>query len=759
MAEEQYTWTDNPTVSGVSPCNTDILNDCLMHLKYDKKDGGGTSLPLFTPVIQDHILEGNDAKGYALQGTYVYKESAPERYGYPDFYNKCVEEKSAATEKLALKLNVTTTGSPTINNGVISGFTTTSYAILPSIPSSVNTLSMQFKFTTGNDVETTQIILGQSTVNRTTPQIGLGTGGYLEFITSSTTNVFNAGIYNKDNPLQPNTTYTMNVSWNGEQIQGTVTTGSKSFQLVAQTDRETARDDKTSSVLWSENCQIGADVGTNPFLGSIDLKECYININGQRWWTGATVADKNPNGHVFYDIADKAVVDEVFQKQGVAWMYGVDTENERIFLPRNNYFIQATVDTSEVGEFNEAGIPNLKGTFPNGDKREPETKPTGVFKYASTTNKSAWDSTRTLNSIELDASLASSVYRDDCDTVQPPSVSNALYIVVGNTEETQAITDVTEITTSENDTIPLFTGQYFDFKPNNPSWLKAGTQQNSGGIYTSCYNTLINCLEEADNIYDLKVIETSEMIVGVDYSEYWKVNQDEMYFITPTKLNYKALNGGIKGNGIAVGFNTLESNQFGGLYSNYVSALSRVSLRNEGNLDLGVNEYVGLQQDSTKSGIIAEESTSQLYFKVANAVQNLELLDAGEVLESLADKIGRQECISYVTETYQNGSSRYVIWSPDHTGKRRCQQFGTLVPVGVANAFVDVPLLKEYEDSSYSAFAINAGGGNNASPYIVKVGAADINTPAILKISCNNAGTAVNWWTEGYLAEEVSNEL
>lgn len=44
MAEEKYTWTDNPTVSGVSPCDTDILNDCLMHLKYDKAAGGGLEI-------------------------------------------------------------------------------------------------------------------------------------------------------------------------------------------------------------------------------------------------------------------------------------------------------------------------------------------------------------------------------------------------------------------------------------------------------------------------------------------------------------------------------------------------------------------------------------------------------------------------------------------------------------------------------------------------------------------------------------------
>ena len=38
---EQYTWTDNPTLSGVALCNTDVLNECLMHLKYDKSGGGG----------------------------------------------------------------------------------------------------------------------------------------------------------------------------------------------------------------------------------------------------------------------------------------------------------------------------------------------------------------------------------------------------------------------------------------------------------------------------------------------------------------------------------------------------------------------------------------------------------------------------------------------------------------------------------------------------------------------------------------------
>ena len=44
------------------------------------------------------------------------------------------------------------------------------------------------------------------------------------------------------------------------------------------------------------------------------------------------------NGHKFFDIADKVAIDGFFNTMGSAWFYGVDIENERIFLPRDKYF-------------------------------------------------------------------------------------------------------------------------------------------------------------------------------------------------------------------------------------------------------------------------------------------------------------------------------------------------------------------------------------------------------------------------------------
>lgn len=39
MENKTYGWTDNPTVSGISQCDTDVLNECLMYLRYNIVSG------------------------------------------------------------------------------------------------------------------------------------------------------------------------------------------------------------------------------------------------------------------------------------------------------------------------------------------------------------------------------------------------------------------------------------------------------------------------------------------------------------------------------------------------------------------------------------------------------------------------------------------------------------------------------------------------------------------------------------------------
>ena len=52
---ESYNWTDNPTLSGVAECNTDVLNDCLMHLKYSQQNAN-TNLSNLSATGEKHFL-------------------------------------------------------------------------------------------------------------------------------------------------------------------------------------------------------------------------------------------------------------------------------------------------------------------------------------------------------------------------------------------------------------------------------------------------------------------------------------------------------------------------------------------------------------------------------------------------------------------------------------------------------------------------------------------------------------------------------
>lgn len=685
----------------------------------------GTSLPLFTPVVQDRILSFEESKGYALQGTYVYKDSAPERYGYPDFYNRCVEEYQDTSNTLipkVTKTNVDFAGDLSNDNGLISNFTASNYAIIPQNWSFLSPWEFHTKFTT-NDNSTTQVILGNSRASSNSAlYLGITSSNLVLSLSSNGTSYNITQSTTGGTVIQSNQDYYIRLSWDGTTYKVELSTDNDNWTT------EVSVDSTLAVYAITELFTLGryGNVTANYLRGGIDLKETYININGQRWWNAANVVNiiKNTNGHLFYNVSEKSAIDKLFEENGIAWMYGMDTENERIFLPRDakRVLVERKLPDSsgswyniysdgwcEQGGFvnsgwstNRANITFLK-EFKNTDYNVLANTKTMTYQYGTISIVNYSTKGCTFAGAQGGGGSTFDFNWKACGYIDK-KVDIPLYIVVGNSEEEKAITNVTEITTSENDTIPLFTGMYFDFKPNNASWLKAGEQANNGGIYTSCYNTLVSCLTEANNIYDLKVIATSDMEADIDYSEYWKVNQDEMYFITPTKLSYKAI----------------EENA--AVITSSVANINNDKITNNltwKNLDAnapatGTSQHLYVQTGKTRSAnygtnawsneyalapdnlvLDTDNSTAQLYFKVANAVQNLELLDAGEVLESLADKIGRQDCKAYVTETYQNGTSWYRIWSDGW-----CEQGGRIR--GSANGSTLVTMLKAYRDTDYS---------------------------------------------------------
>ena len=365
------------------------------------------------------------------------------------------------------------------------------------------------------------------------------------------------------------------------------------------------------------------------------------------------------------DISNKSVYDQLFETTGSANFFVIDTDSETFYLPKTNNFFQPTTDANKVNSFTEAGLPNIEGSGLRGGQ---DGTSGGAFVKAVIGQSNGASGNFGAN-YSFNASLSNPIYGNS-DTVQPASNNVFIYYKVGTTVVESG--EIVNITT-ENDTTPLFTGLYFDFTPNNVSWLKAGQQANSGGIYEFVYAELVNELILPK--YGLKVIETKDMVSGEDYSLYWKVNQDDMTFTTPLLDGSEDIIDYTQGQDITSGYIApyrcigyahakRESNNFAKVFVDGVEAY-RGQMSGEMVSDCGTQFDIPQGATVTTSGtldilkVYPCKGNGSLYFKVANVVQNLELLDAGEVLEAVNNVVpnNRELIASYGNPDYDKAIS------------------------------------------------------------------------------------------------------
>lgn len=516
-----------------SLANNNYGNPLTDETKWQKVELGGSGtggLNLFDLVKKDYILPFEESKGLALLGTYVYKTGVSgTRYGYPDFYNKCVEEKNAGTE--------------------------------------------------------TEVTLGSSTITM------------------------------------------------------------------------------------------------------------YVNANG----------------HQFYNIADKAAVDAWYNTYGVAYFFGIDEENERIFLPRKDaVLITPKTQLKIYGDGNALALTNdsakvscissLSG-YGNAHYYVP-TYFTNAFPIGSASgsiNQSAAVSNGKAFGV-IPKSLATNGITSGLETDTFSADPNAyVYMVVGNTTQQSAITDVVDVTTSENDTIPLGFSTYQANAQPSVSWLASNGQWNSGNVYTTFYNYYVNKIGEAfANGFVKEHTDTYD-----DYD--LVINEDDMTFRLPllngseSIIDYSSSKAIVSG--IVSGF-VAPSNGYIIVWSAAVSGSTQAILKVNGKrvgMAMGgsqIQDPVTFYALVKRGDIVTFSNTNisytpsffpmkgngTLYFKVANAVQNLELMNAGAITEALANKIDND-----AFKSYQNGTSGYVIFPNNY-----CIQWGQTTGSGI----IEVPLLK-----------------------------------------------------------------
>ena len=174
-------------------------------------------------------------------------------------------------------LNVTVVGSPTINNGAVSGLTSGNYVKTPN----------QLNLTTAN---TWEIVIKYTHLANGSLRgfCGLLTGDNVQcnfYITDSNT-VQSDGVWGNlesSTSLIVGSTYWTKLQFTGSQYILSLSTNGKDFinQSVINS---------TAKVSLAQSFAFGCDRATSSINGtvSIDLTQSYIKINGSTWWKGGT---------------------------------------------------------------------------------------------------------------------------------------------------------------------------------------------------------------------------------------------------------------------------------------------------------------------------------------------------------------------------------------------------------------------------------------------------------------------------------------
>ena len=386
------------------------------------------ALQMFDTILKDHVLSYEETLGLALQGTWVHKNAKAGVYhGYSDFYHRCLREfKDTSNTVETIRTKIRLVGSATLNSDKITGFGVQSYASIPAVfpAATASSWEINLKIITGSDFSHYNDFLGiwngslALGIEHTTRKFTMALGN-----TNSSWNINN--VASGSHTVTDNTTYYIRVKFTGEIYTFEYSLDGKNYILDIRT-ASTARITSGTPTLGQYD-----PASTSYFSGSIDLAECYIDVNGKRWWNGIDQVVRHQNGHLFYDIADKDRMDGVFAEVGVLWAYGVDEENERIFLPRNNFFEQATGDISEVGQSVEAGLPNITGSFYARCNRNATEAFSATYVGAGQDYWNGVDNNSHYN-VTFNAAKSNPIYGNN-DTVQPNAAKKLLYICVGNT--------------------------------------------------------------------------------------------------------------------------------------------------------------------------------------------------------------------------------------------------------------------------------------------------------------------------------------
>ena len=318
-----------PGAGGTLTVNADVISSTIQSNGNNATGGGMNGHGQAQSLYQDYGKGGMGIYGGSVAGTNGYvkvriKVAGSKRKAYNIMQRYVKHAQGDFNPKNALVI-----GSPTITKqGVVSGFSTSNYLSLPETfaPVSGNVWEIGFKVTTGSNVTTQQTVLGCTPPNCGGMWLGLGRSSTAKFDFSAGSGTSSSSDWNIASHIAGSTTITTNTTY----YIKIVFTGSEYKVLISTNNIDWITDILvTSSVVpsaYTNRIGIVLSGGSSyvyPWLGSIDLSESYMKVNGEYYWTGFYT--ENVIGYKAYNIVDPSweSVSQTFNYTGALQTYTV----------------------------------------------------------------------------------------------------------------------------------------------------------------------------------------------------------------------------------------------------------------------------------------------------------------------------------------------------------------------------------------------------------------------------------------------------
>jgi len=301
-----------------------------------------------------------------------------------------------------------------------------------------------------------------------------------------------------------------------------------------------------------------------------------------------------------------------------------------------------------------------------------------------------------------------------------------------------------------NNPFSLLDYKFSEYEITNASWLRSNGQYNSGTTYADVYNLLLQIYNGTVTKAGVSVKLSTETYADTDFV----LNTSDTTFRLPLKV---ALASGkaVVGNGLSLGLTDGTSNfapygRNGNGYDFMIASIEGYgkSVGTAGNTfnQIATKVSAGITTDPTKSGIETSANGLYLYFYVGETVQDANLINAGQVLNDVANLKAH-----YIVETYVNGTSWYRVYSDGW-----CEQGGIYDNGSNSRSYTtNITFLKNFKNADYNISAV-AVRLDNSIDCVTALGVYDKTVSGItirtFGISSTDLSQYLDWVAMGYIS-------